>query len=189
MFRGCIKLDRTSEEQEWTDRGGTDCRVRIDRFYRDNREKLLRYAKKFAGQDAEDCVQETFLRLLYSGIDVDDTYLERLIYKILTNCTKDHVRNEKRRGMVTQTADDRVEDVIDCDGSPEEILISEEMYERIIARVVHKKKMFMYLYFVDGISYNALSKLFPNIPHAYMRKAISDFRKEARKIIHEDSNI
>jgi RNA polymerase sigma-70 factor, ECF subfamily len=87
-------------------------------------------------QDAEDVVQESFLRA-YRQLDRFDERASfgTWMYRIATNCSLDLVRVRKRRNQapVTEQPGESVPELPSLDPSPERIALSGEVRERLAA--------------------------------------------------------
>src|SRR5271155_3390224 len=84
-------------------------RVLVERHSRN----LFRLAYRMTGhqQDAEDVVQETFLRAYRQLAKFDDrASFGTWIYRIAANCSRDLIRARKRRGAQTEPAEEGASD-------------------------------------------------------------------------------
>ncbi len=92
--------------------GDTDAfRVLVERHSR----ALFRLAFRMTGneQDAEDVVQESFLRAFRQLAKFDErASFGTWLYRIATNCSLDHVRSRKRRSENLAPVDAEMEDPI-----------------------------------------------------------------------------
>src|SRR5262252_6842436 len=111
-------------------------RVLVDRHGR----SLFRLAYRMTGneQDAEDVVQESFLRAYRQLSKFDDrASFGTWLYRIASNCSLDLVRSRKRRSeqMVAPDSeqDDPVAAVPAVDPTPERAAFSSEVRERVSA--------------------------------------------------------
>jgi RNA polymerase sigma-70 factor (ECF subfamily) len=115
--------------------GDTDAyRVLVDRHGR----ALFRLAFRMTGneQDAEDVVQESFLRAYRQLGKFDErASFGTWLYRIATNCSLDLVRSRKRRSEhlapVSEEADDPVTTLPTGDPNPERMALSGEVRERV----------------------------------------------------------
>jgi len=114
--------------------GDTDAfRALVERHSR----PLFRLAFRMTGntQDAEDVVQESFLRAFRQLARFDDrASFGTWIYRIATNCSLDMVRVRKRRNAVPILPDvpeDCVPEVPSLDPSPERAALSSEVRLRL----------------------------------------------------------
>ena len=97
----------------------------------------LAYRMTENAQDAEDVVQESFLRA-YRQLDRFDERASfgTWIYRIATNCSLDLVRVRKRRNQAPVAPDqpgDTVPELPSLDPSPERIALSGEVRQRLAA--------------------------------------------------------
>ena len=115
--------------------GDTDAfRVLVDRHSR----ALFRLAFRMTGneQDAEDVVQESFLRAYRQLSKFDErASFGTWLYRIATNCSLDLVRSRKRRSENLAPADPEMEDPVlalpSGDPTPERVALSSEVRERV----------------------------------------------------------
>ncbi len=115
--------------------GDTDAfRVLVERHSR----ALFRLAFRMTGneQDAEDVVQESFLRAFRQLAKFDErASFGTWLYRIATNCSLDHVRSRKRRSENLAPVDAEMEDPIMAlpsgDPTPERLSLSGEVRERV----------------------------------------------------------
>jgi RNA polymerase sigma-70 factor (ECF subfamily) len=113
-------------------------RILVDRHSR----PLFRLAFRMTGneQDAEDVVQESFLRA-YRQLDKFDerATFGTWLYRIATNCSLDLVRSKKRRSERMAPApesngtepEDAVAQLPSADATPERLALSGEVRERV----------------------------------------------------------
>ena len=115
--------------------GDTDAfRVLVERHSR----SLFRLAFRMTGneQDAEDVVQESFLRAFRQLGKFDErASFGTWLYRIAANCSLDLVRSKKRRGDQNVPAETDMEDPIislpSSDPTPERVALSSEVRERV----------------------------------------------------------
>jgi RNA polymerase sigma-70 factor (ECF subfamily) len=115
--------------------GDTDAfRVLVERHSR----SLFRLAFRMTGneQDAEDVVQESFLRAYRRLGQFDDrASFGTWLYRIATNCSLDLVRLRKRRSESAAPADSEMEDPVlslpSNDPTPERAALSSEVRDRV----------------------------------------------------------
>src|SRR5258705_7768570 len=108
-------------------------RILVDRHSR----PLFRLAFRMTGneQDAEDVVQESFLRA-YQNIDRFEARSEFLtwLYRIVTNCALDFMRSKgTRQRVVSETEVDKVPLSASDSPDPEHLAIGSEFQRRIAA--------------------------------------------------------
>jgi RNA polymerase sigma-70 factor (ECF subfamily) len=113
-------------------------RTVVDRHGR----QLFRLAYRMVGneQDAEDVVQETFLKA-YRQIDRFESRasLKTWLYRIAVNCSLDVLRQRPRRGdfarTVTETADghSETEPAVETGPGPEQVVFSAEVQRKVSA--------------------------------------------------------
>ncbi|HXS93799.1 MAG TPA: sigma-70 family RNA polymerase sigma factor [Candidatus Limnocylindrales bacterium] len=106
-------------------------RVLVERHSR----SLFRLAYRMTGnqQDAEDVVQESFMRAYKQLHKFDErASFGTWLYRIAANCSLDLVRSRKRRGD-DDTPPEVVETKATADPNPERIALSTEVRERLAA--------------------------------------------------------
>ncbi len=111
-------------------------RVLVERHSR----HLFRLAYRMTGhqQDAEDVVQETFLRAYRRLSKFDDrASFGTWLYRIAANCALDLIRARKRRGSQTEAADpdapDPMQAVPDPAPAPDRLALSAEVGREVAA--------------------------------------------------------
>ncbi len=111
-------------------------RVLVERHSR----HLFRLAYRMTGhqQDAEDVVQETFLRAYRQLSKFDDrASFGTWLYRIAANCSLDLIRARKRRGSQTEAADpeapDPMQEVPDTAPAPDRLALSAEVGREVAA--------------------------------------------------------
>jgi RNA polymerase sigma-70 factor, ECF subfamily len=99
---------------------------------------LFRLAFRMTGhsQDAEDVVQETFLRAYRQLSKFDDrASFGTWLYRIASNCALDLIRSRKRRGEQRETAEpeapDPIESLRDFAPSPDRLAMSGEVSRKV----------------------------------------------------------
>ncbi|HKE23094.1 MAG TPA: sigma-70 family RNA polymerase sigma factor [Bryobacteraceae bacterium] len=100
---------------------------------------LFRLAFRMTGnqQDAEDVVQESFLRAYRQLARFDErASFGTWLYRIVTNCSLDVVRARKRRSehlapIADDPAEDPIQDLPAYDPTPERTALSSEVRERV----------------------------------------------------------
>jgi RNA polymerase sigma-70 factor (ECF subfamily) len=115
--------------------GDTDAfRVLVERHGR----ALFRLAFRMTGneQDAEDVVQESFLRAYRQLGKFDErASFGTWLYRIATNCSLDLVRSRKRRSQNVAATDPEMDDPVlslpSTDPTPERVALSTEVRERV----------------------------------------------------------
>ena len=70
----------------------------LERAYEDSRQRLLALAVRYVGQDADDVVQEVFLRALQNGSTFRrEAAMATWLYRITINACIDHWRKDRSR--------------------------------------------------------------------------------------------
>src|ERR1700690_971469 len=109
-------------------------RVLVERHSRN----LFRLAYRMTGhqQDAEDVVQETFLRAYRQLAKFDDrASFGTWLYRIAANCSLDLIRSRKRRAenqaSPEEGAPDPLQSLADAAATPERLALSAEVERRV----------------------------------------------------------
>ena len=117
------------------------------RLVEDHSDELLRYAKRLVGDDAEDVVQEAFLRGLrsYPRLQHAD-HLRAWLFRITTTTAFDHT-GKRREVPVAEVRDEAVELAYD-DGT----------FEAIIGELTDANRDALRLRFVDDLAYDEIAQ-------------------------------
>ncbi|MGH2827417.1 MAG: RNA polymerase sigma factor [Actinomycetota bacterium] len=117
------------------------------RLVEDHSDELLRYAKRLVGDDAEDVVQEAFLRGLrsYPRLQHGD-HLRAWLFRITTTTAFDHT-GKRREVPVAEVREEAVELAYD-DGT----------FEAIIGELTDANRDALRLRFVDDLAYAEIAQ-------------------------------
>src|SRR5262252_1374476 len=143
LLTACLTFSLKISRMELTDlafvtkarAGDADAyRVLVERHSR----ALFRLAFRMTGneQDAEDVVQESFLRAYRQLGKFDErASFGTWLYRIAMNCSLDLVRSRKRRSELMAPADPEMDDPVDTlpsgEPTPERVALSSEVRERV----------------------------------------------------------
>jgi RNA polymerase sigma-70 factor (ECF subfamily) len=172
--------------------GDTDAfRALVERHSR----TLFRLAFRMTGntQDAEDVVQESFLRAYRQLAKFDErASFGTWMYRIATNCSLDLVRVRRRRSQVPVAAeepDDRVPEFRSPAPSPERAAISGEVRERLAAAMEElsgtERAAFVLRHF-EGLRVEEISKVLECQPGAAKHsvfRAVQKLRRALEPIV------
>jgi RNA polymerase sigma-70 factor (ECF subfamily) len=117
------------------------------RLVEDHADELLRYATRLVGDDAEDVVQEAFLRGLrsYPRLQHGD-HLRAWLFRITTTTAFDHT-GKRREVPVAEVRDEAVNLAYD-DGT----------FEAIIGELTDANRDALRLRFVDDLAYDEIAR-------------------------------
>jgi RNA polymerase sigma-70 factor (ECF subfamily) len=139
-----------------------------DTLVRRYKDQLLNYVYRFVGNrnDAEDLVQETFLRVYknkhyYKEIAKFSTW----VYTIAGNLAKTELRRRKRRKLFSVSNfvnEERDFDIPDTDNNPETAVdgsLKDDIIQRAIEKLPAKFKEVILLRDVQGFAYEEISQI------------------------------
>ncbi len=179
-------IKRTLEKEKVTDeiliaqfqQGDVDAFDILVRRYKD---QLLNYVYRFVGNriDAEDIVQETFLRVYknkhyYKEIAKFSTW----VYTIAGNLAKTELRRRKRRKVFSVSNfvnDERDFDIPDVNRNPEKEVdgsIKDGFIQKAIEKLPSKFKEVILLRDVQGFAYEEISQIL-NIPLGTVKSRVN----------------
>lgn len=153
----------------------------FDILVRRYKDQLLNYVFRFVGNrsDAEDIVQETFLRVYknkhyYKEIAKFSTW----VYTIAGNLAKTELRRRKRRKVFSVSNfvnEERDYDIPDLEKNPEREVdgtIKDDIIQRAIEKLPSKFKEVILLRDVQGFSYEEISQIL-NIPLGTVKSRVN----------------
>lgn len=148
--------------------------VQLPPFWRlveDHSDELLRYAKRLVGDDAEDVVQEAFLRGLrsYPRLRHGD-HLRAWLFRITTTTAFDH-SGKRREVPVAEVRDEAVELAYD-DGT----------FEAIIGELTDANRDALRLRFVDDLAYDEIAHRLGCSPDAARRRVSTGIKSLREKL-------
>lgn len=153
----------------------------FDVLVRRYKDQLLNYVYRFVGNrnDAEDIVQETFLRVYknkhyYKEIAKFSTW----VYTIAGNLAKTELRRRKRRKIFSVSNfvnEERDYDIPDTDKNPEREVdgsIKDDIIQKAIEKLPAKFKEVILLRDVQGFAYEEISQIL-NIPLGTVKSRVN----------------
>ncbi len=153
----------------------------FDVLVRRYKDQLLNYVYRFVGNrvDAEDIVQETFLRVFknkhyYKEIAKFSTW----VYTIAGNLAKTELRRRKRRKVFSVSNfvnEERDYDIPDLEQTPEQKVdgsIKDDIIQKAIDKLPSKFKEVILLRDVQGFSYEEISQIL-NIPLGTVKSRVN----------------
>jgi len=157
------------------------------------KDQLVNFAYRFLGnrKDAEDVVQDTFLRVYrkkkaYKKIAKFSTW----IYTITGNLAKTELRRRKRRSILSlsdMTYDDKDYDIPDSEKEPEkstDSAIKEKLIQDAISKLPKKFKEMIILRDIQELSYEEISNI-ANIPLGTVKSRINRGRLKLQEMLSE----
>jgi RNA polymerase sigma-70 factor (ECF subfamily) len=180
MNKKALKPDKVSDETLIARFQQGDVQA-FDVLVRRYKDQLLNYVFRFVGNrnDAEDIVQETFLRVYknkhyYKEIAKFSTW----VYTIAGNLAKTELRRRKRRKVFSVSNfvnDERDFDIPDLDRNPEKEVdgsIKDDIIQRTIEKLPPKFKEVILLRDVQGFAYEEISQIL-NIPLGTVKSRVN----------------
>ena len=163
----------------------------IEYYYQNHQAELLAFVSSRLGglEEAEDIVQDVFLRLLQNSNPIMETTLQALAYTIARNLITDYYRRKQwamKHGM--QPIDCRQQAVTADDEAARPLSIKEitEFLERGLLRVPEKCRELYRMHIYDGMQVSDISKQTgENYKSVEYRLGIA--RKEIRKYLRHIS--
>jgi len=163
----------------------------IEYYYQNHQAELLAFVSSRLGgiEEAEDIVQDVFLRLLQNSNPIMESTLQALAYTIARNLITDHYRRKQwaaKYGM--QSIDGRQQAVTADDEAARPLSIKEvtEFLERGLLRVPEKCRELYRMHIYDGMQVSDISQQTgENYKSVEYRLGIA--RKEIRKYLRHIS--
>lgn len=119
-------------------------------FYATHARQLWAYVYRVTanGADADDIVQESFLRLLRSGPDAGDEARRRFLYRVASNLMVDRWRRRKRADLESRP---HLSDVVAPPPTPDHDVA------RIFAELTARDRALLWLAYVEGESHQEIA--------------------------------
>ena len=116
---------------------------------------LYRFAVSYVGswQEAEDIVQEVFLKLLSKNILLRSSHEKAYLFTVTANMCKDHLRAGKVRQSITF---DQIEDYM---GDPSGFCEDDKVLLEALLELDEKYRAPLYLHFYAGYTYKEVAKI------------------------------
>ncbi len=135
----------------------------IEYYYQNHQAELLAFVSSRLGgiEEAEDIVQDVFLRLLQNSNPIMETTLQALAYTIARNLITDHYRRKQwamRHGM--QPIDCRQQATTTADEAARPLSVKEvtEFLERGLLRIPEKCRELYRMHIYDGMQVSDISQ-------------------------------
>ena len=203
MFRETVSLsgsfvavDTLSVEAQLVERAKAQDEAAFEQIMRLYADRLYNYILRMVGNatDAEDLVQETFLRA-YQGLPQFDgrASLGTWLYRIATNLCIDHQRRRARRVQTVSYSEGEDEEGEPCawdfpdqqTPNPLEAALNRELeavVEDAIGKLSPKLKTVLLLYDVEELSYEEIARVL-GIPIGTVKSRLNHARTQIQKAV------
>lgn len=116
---------------------------------------LYRFALSYVGtkQEAEDIIQNLFLKLLSKNIPIKSEYEKAYLYKMTANMCKDYLKSYKSKAMLNY---DELENLV---SAPNDIDDTSVDFYNCLMSVNEKYRVPIYLHYYEGYSYSETAKI------------------------------
>lgn len=187
-------MDTLSAELMLVERAQAQDETAFEQIMQLYADRLYNYVLRMVGNraDAEDIVQETFLRA-YQGLPSFDrrASLSTWLYRIATNLCIDHQRRRARRVQTVSYADyeDDAGETSEWEfadthtPSPMDAVLHKELQqvvEQAVATLSPKLKTVLLLYDVEELSYEEIARVL-NIPMGTVKSRLNHARSQIQK--------
>jgi RNA polymerase sigma factor CnrH len=142
---------------------GTARAALVEQLFTAHRSALLQYLKRLlsSSEDAEEIVQETYIRLLkFEDIEQLDSQVRRFLFRIATNLARDRFRQRKARAHDAHLSYELV-DLEANDASPDEIAdwdAGMEVLKRALLDLPPRHRQVFLLHVTENMSYRTIAK-------------------------------
>ncbi len=190
------KVDNSPSDEELIARFQQGDNYAFDLLVKRYKEPLLNFVYRFVGEreEAEDIVQETFLRLFknkhyYREIAKFSTW----IYTIAGNLAKTELRRRKRRKLLSIShfmSSDKDYDIPDEDSNPERdtnTVITDKIIQQAIDKLSPKFKQVILLRDVQGFSYEEIAEIV-GIPLGTVKSRVNRARLKLQEDLQQLMN-
>ncbi|RLD14502.1 RNA polymerase subunit sigma-24 [candidate division KSB1 bacterium] len=190
------KTGNTPTDEELIARFQQGDNYAFDLLVKRYKEPLLNFVYRFVGEreEAEDIVQETFLRLFknkhyYREIAKFSTW----IYTIAGNLAKTELRRRKRRKLLSISnfmSSDKDYDIPDEDSNPEReanTVITDKIIQKAIDKLSPKFKQVILLRDVQGFSYEEIAEIV-GIPLGTVKSRVNRARLKLQEDLQQLMN-
>lgn len=141
---------------------------------------LYRFAVSYVGswQEAEDIVQEVFLKLLSKNILLRSNHEKAYLFTVTANMCKDHLRAGKVRKSITF---DQIEDYM---GDPSGFCEDDKVLLEAMLELDEKYRAPLYLHFYAGYTYKEVAKIL-RLSESAVAMRISRGKTELKRRLEE----
>lgn len=141
---------------------------------------LYRFAVSYVGswQEAEDIVQEVFLKLLSKNILLRSSHEKAYLFTVTANMCKDYLRAGKVRQSITF---DQIEDYM---GDPSGFCEDDKVLLEAMLELDEKYRAPLYLHFYAGYTYKEVAKIL-RLSESAVAMRISRGKTELKRRLEE----
>jgi RNA polymerase sigma factor CnrH len=135
----------------------------VERLFSDHRVALLQYLTRLlsSSEDAEEVLQETYLRLLrVEHLEHLDDQVRRFLFKIATNLARDRFRQRKSRSYAGHISYELVE-LVGNDDSPDEIIdwdAGMHVIKQVLLDLPPRHRQVFLLHVTQNMSYRTIAR-------------------------------
>ena len=135
----------------------------VEQLFTAHRSALLQYLKRLlaSSEDAEEIVQETYIRLLkFEDIEQLDSQVRRFLFRIATNLARDRFRQRKARAhdahvpfelVELETHEETPDEIVDWDAGM-------EVLRRALLDLPPRHRQVFLLHVTENMSYRTIAK-------------------------------
>lgn len=116
---------------------------------------LYRFALSYIGikQEAEDIVQNVFLKLLSKNVPIRSEYEKAYLYKMTANMCRDYLKSRKNKAMLSY---DELDNLI---GSGNDIDDEDDSFYNCLMSLKELYRVPLYLHYYEGYTYREIAKI------------------------------
>ena len=161
----------------------------LDNLIEKYSDRLIKYCYTILGnyQDAEDAVQDTFIRIYYKIDSIaNEAAIVTYMYRISYSISIDMLRKKKRQNKLTEKYGKQLQEEAVYDISQKDNLISEELQEALMT-LKPLDRALVHGIAVEEMVYKELSIVFGK-SETVLRKRYERARKKLQSILNESEN-
>lgn len=162
-FAPAVQAERSRMSEE-PESGSSRTRAElVERLFTAHRGALFAYLKRLlaSSEDAEEIVQETYIRLLkFEDIEQLDDQVRRFLFRIATNLARDRFRQRKARAHDAHLSFDQI-DLEAAQESPDEIAdwdAGMEVLRQALLDLPPRHRQVFLLHVTENMSYRTIAK-------------------------------
>lgn len=135
----------------------------VQQLFADHRAALLRYLTRLlsSSEDAEELVQETYIRLLkVEHLDQLDDQVRRFLFKIATNLARDRFRQRKAHSFSSHVPCE-MDELMGEEASPDEIAdwdAGMQVIKQVLLDLPPRYRQVFLLHVTENMSYRAIAQ-------------------------------
>lgn len=141
---------------------------------------LYRFAVSYTGskQEAEDIVQDVFLKLLSKNIAINSSSEKSYLFKMTANLCKDYLKSKRAKN--TDDYDEVIEGMSTSDSFTDD---ERQLYDELM-QLPDIQRVPVYLHFYEGYTYKEIAKIL-QISESAVAMRISRGKDELKKRLEE----